>query len=37
MDSRLFCEVCNHGFKNASFVIIAVSSLDEFSLVCSDY
>lgn len=37
MDSRLFCEVCNHGFKNASFVISAVSSLDDFTLVCSDY
>lgn len=37
MDSHLFCEVCNHGFNNASFVIIAVSSLDEFTLVCSDY
>lgn len=37
MDSSLFCEVCNHGFKNASFVIIAVSFLDEFTLVCSDY
>lgn len=22
MDSRLFCEVYNHGFKNASFVIM---------------
>lgn len=37
MYSRLFCEVCNHGFNNASFVISAFHSLDEFTLVCSDY
>lgn len=37
MYSCLFCEVCNHGFKNASFVINAVSSLYYFTLAGADY